>query len=221
MLEVIPGILEKDWDEIEKKIELVKSFAQTIHVDIIDGKFAPNITFLDPIPFAKYTKDIFFEVHLMVEEPIEYLKPFADAGFKRFLGHIESLRQLADQAEFVAQGEILGEVGLALDGPTDLSAIKIPYSDLDSILIYTSQNVGFSGPSFMQERLDKVKKIREQNEFLPIEIDGGVNDQTIIVGKDAGATRFVTTSFLFNSEDPSRQYQILQEKLGMGVRKNG
>lgn len=221
MLEVIPGILEKDWDEIEKKIELVKSFAQTIHVDIIDGKFAPNITFLDPIPFAKYTKDIFFELHMMVENPIQYLKPFADAGFRRFLGHIESLRQLADQAEFVAQAQILGEVGLALDGPTDLSAIKIPYSDLDSILIYTSQNVGFSGPSFMQERLDKVKKIREQNKFLSIEVDGGINDQTILTAKNAGATRFSTTSFLFNSEDPGKQYQILQEKLGMGVRKNG
>ncbi len=218
MLEVIPGILEKDWDEIERKIELVKSFAKAVHIDIIDGIFVPNTTFLDPAPFAKYTKDIFFEVHLMVEDPIKYLKPFAGAGFKRFLGQIE---KMPDQTEFVAQAQILGEVGLALDGPTDLSAIKIPYSDLDSILIYTSQNVGFSGPSFMEERLDKVRKIREQNEFIPIEIDGGVNDQTIIIGKDAGATRFVTTSFLFNSEDPSRQYQILQEKLRMGVRRNG
>lgn len=223
MLEVIPGILEKDWDEIEKKIELVKSFAQTIHVDIIDGIFAPNTTFLDPAPFAKYAlpssgQALFFEVHLMVEDPIKYLKSFADAGFKRFLGQIE---KMPDQAEFVAQAQILGEVGLALDGPTDLSAIKIPYSDLDSILIYTSQNVGFSGPSFMQERLDKVKKIREQNKFLSIEVDGGINDQTILTAKNAGATRFATTSFLFNSEDPGKQYQILQEKLGMGVRKNG
>lgn len=210
MLEVIPGILEKDWDEIEKKIELVKSFAQTIHVDIIDGIFAPNTTFLDPQSFKQYASEIFFELHMMVDNPIKYLKPFADAGFKRFLGHIE---KMPDQAEFVAQAQILGEVGLALDGPTDLSAIKIPYSDLDSILIYTSQNVGFSGPSFMQERLDKVRKIREQNKFLSIEVDGGINDQTILTAKNAGATRFVTTSFLFNSEDPGKQYQILQEKL--------
>ena len=60
MFEVIPGILEKQWSEIERKIEIVKPFAKSIHIDIIDGKFAPNITFLDPTPFAKYTKDIFF-----------------------------------------------------------------------------------------------------------------------------------------------------------------
>lgn len=216
MLEVIPGILEKDWNEIERKIEIVKTFATelssvaAIHIDIIDGKFAPNATFIDPLPFKKFTSDLFFEVHLMVEDPIKYLKPFADAGFKRFLGHIE---KMPSQEEFVAQGQLLGEVGLALDGPTDLSAINIPYGDLDSILIYTAQNVGFSGPSFMQERLEKVRKIREQNKFLSIEIDGGVNDQTILTAKNAGATRFAATSFLFNSEDPNKQYQILQEKL--------
>lgn len=72
------------------------------------------------------------------------------------------------------------------------------------------------------EYLDKVRTLRQaQSQFLPIEIDGGINDQTITIGKKAGATRFVTTSFLFNSEDPSKQYQILQDKLGMGVRKNG
>lgn len=221
MLQIIPGILEKEWDEIEKKIELVKSFAQTIHIDIIDGKFAPNITFLDPIPFAKYTKDIFFEVHLMVENPIQYLKPFADAGFRRFLGHIESLRQLADQEEFVAQGELLGEVGLALDGGTNTDAIKVPLDDLDCLQIMTIK-AGASGQMFNSEYLKKIETLRRaQGQFLPIEIDGGVNDQTIIVGKDAGAARFVANSFLFNSEDPSKQYQILQEKLGMGVRKNG
>ncbi|MBI2622555.1 MAG: hypothetical protein HYW64_00450 [Candidatus Levybacteria bacterium] len=120
MLEIIPGILEKDWSEIERKIELVRPFAKTIHIDILDRKFAPNTTFLDPLPFAKYTlpssgqafpssgQAPFFELHMMVEEPIQYLKPFADAGFKRFLGHIE---KMSDQAEFVAQGQLLGEVG--------------------------------------------------------------------------------------------------------------
>ncbi|MEK7451101.1 MAG: hypothetical protein AAB662_04150 [Patescibacteria group bacterium] len=217
MLEVIPGILEKDWFEIERKIELVKSFAKTIHVDIIDGIFAPNTAFLDPIPFAKYTKDIFFEVHLMVENPIQYLKPFADAGFKRFLGQIE---KMPDQAEFVAQAQILGEVGLALDGGTSIDAIKVPLDDLDCLQVMTIEKAGKSGLPFVPMFLDKVKQILAKTS-ISIGVDGGINDQTIIVGKDAGATRFVANSFLFDSEDPNRQYQILQEKLRMGVRKNG
>ena len=70
MYEIIPGILEKEWGEIERKIEIVKPFTESIHVDIIDGKFAPNTTFLDPAPFAKYSQDIFFELHMMVKAPV-------------------------------------------------------------------------------------------------------------------------------------------------------
>ncbi|MDO8621527.1 MAG: hypothetical protein Q7R31_04600 [Candidatus Levybacteria bacterium] len=206
MLEVIPGILEKDWNEIERKIELVKSFAKVIHIDIIDGKFAPNTTFLDPAPFTKYTKDIFFELHMMVEDPIKYLKPFAVAGFKRFLGQIE---KMPDQAEFVAQGELLGKVGLALDGPTDLSAIKIPYGDLDCVLVMTIK-AGESGKTFKPEYLKKVEMLKQVQHDIKIEIDGGVNDQTIVIAKNAGATRFVANSFLFNSEDPQEQYNLLK-----------
>lgn len=212
-MEIIPGILEKDWSEIEKKIELVKPFAKTIHVDIIDGKFASDITFLDPIPFKKYANDLFLELHMMVENPIQYLKPFADAGFKRFLGHVECLRQSADQAEFVAQAQLLGEAGLAVDGPTDLSAIKVPYGDLDSVLIMTIK-AGASGQEFNPEYLKKVEILRPfdsaQGRSFAIEIDGGINDQTILVAKTAGATRFVANSFLFNSQNPQEQYNLLK-----------
>lgn len=209
-MEIIPGILEKEWSEIARKINLVKPFAKTIHIDIIDGKFVQNATFLDPAPFTQFTKDIFFELHMMTENPIQYLKSFADAGFRRFIGHVE---KMPDQEEFVAQGQLLGEVGLALDGPTDLSSIKVPYEDLDAILVYTSDKAGFSGPPFMEERLEKVKKIRAQSEFLPIGVDGGINDQTIALAKNAGANRFVSTSFIFNASDPQRAYEMLKNEI--------
>src|SRR5947209_3533755 len=112
MFEIIPGILEQEWSEIERKIELVRPFARTIHIDLLDGEFAPNKTFADPTPFAKYTKDIAFELHMMVDEPIKHLERWAEVGFRRFIGHIE---KMSDQAEFVAQGQLLGEVGLAVD----------------------------------------------------------------------------------------------------------
>lgn len=207
MNEVIPGILEKEWSEIERKLELIKPFAKTVHIDIIDGKFVDNTTFLDPEPFKKYSNDFLLELHMMVENPLLYLKPWAEAGFKRFIGHIE---KMPDIAEFVAQGQLLGEVGLALDGGTNTDVLKnINLNDLDCILIYTGDQVGFSGISLKDERLNKVKGIREQYEFLPIEVDGGINDETILEAKKAGANRFVSTSYLFKDSNIEERFNKL------------
>ncbi len=206
MYEIIPGILEKEWGEIEKKIELVKPFAKTIHIDIIDGKFAPNTTFLDPAPFKRYASDLFFELHMMVEEPIQYLKPWADAGFKRFLGHVE---KMSNQAEFIAQGQMLGEVGLAVDGPTPVDAINVPLDDLDAILVMTIK-AGLSGQEFMPEHLEKVKMF-SQNTWVPIGVDGGISDKTINEASESGATRFISTSFLFKGKNPKIQFDTLKK----------
>lgn len=207
MYEIIPGILEKTWEETEKKIKLLSPFAKALHIDVVDGKLAPNLTFLDPKPFAKYKDKFLLEVHLMVEEPINYLKPFADSGFRRFLGHVE---KMSDQAEFVAQGELLGEVGLALDGPTGLDAIKVPLEDLDVLHFYISDRIGFAGPPMMPERLARIKQIRLKNSTIPIEVDGGIKDHTIKTARDVGATRFVATSFISKAESPAQAYHLLQ-----------
>ena len=208
MYEIIPGILEKEWSEIEKKIEAVLPFAKTIHVDILDGKFAPNTTFLDPKPFAKYAKDVKLELHMMVDDPIKYIKPFADAGFQRFIGHIE---KMPDQVAFVAEAQLWGEVGLALDKKTHTSALKVPLDDLDSLLVMSIQ-AGFSGQMFEEELLEKIKHLSAQT-MLPFEVDGGINDETILIAKAYGATRFVSTSFLFGFDNPTHQFNELQRLL--------
>ena len=209
---IIPGILEKDWNTIEEKIAIVRQFSNSVHIDFIDGKFSPNITFLDLKPFSKYTKDLFMEAHLMVDNPLQYLEPLANAGFRRFLGHVEKMSNLE---EFVARGEILGEVGLAIDGKTSLETINISYEDLDVILLM-GIDAGFSGRQFQPQILDKIKTIREKT-FIPIEVDGGVNDKTILEIKKAGADRFVVTSFLFKEGDPSKNYQTLLNLNSQGV----
>lgn len=208
MFEIVPGILEKDWETIKKKIEIVLPFAKTIHIDVLDGKFTDNITFLDPAPFAKYMDKINFEVHLMVEDPIKYLKPWADAGFKRFIAQIE---RMPDQAEFVAQAQLLGEVVLALDKPTPVGDIKVPYEDLDGIFIMTVK-AGFSGQVFIEDLLEKVVKVREKTN-MPIEVDGGINNETILKAFESGVNRLVATSILFNSENPAKKYEELKKLL--------
>jgi ribulose-phosphate 3-epimerase len=203
-----PGTENKTWTEIEQKIDLVKPFAKTIHIDIIDGKFAPTITLNDPAFFSKYANDFILEVHLMVEEPINYLQAWADVGVRRFIGQIE---KMSDQAAFVAKAQLFGEVSLALNTETAIESLTTPLDDLDSLLIMTVK-AGLSGQKFIEGPLEKVKKILSQT-AIPIEVDGGINDETIEIAAASGATRFVATSFLFNNDTPLKQYQLLIDRL--------
>ncbi|HVT00767.1 MAG TPA: hypothetical protein VHE53_00865 [Patescibacteria group bacterium] len=204
-MQVIPGVLEKDWDSIEKKLNQIKTFTNTVHVDIIDGKFVNNLTFLDPEPFSKYSQDLFLELHMMVQDPINLLNNWGKAGFKRFLGHIE---HMSSQNEFIKEAKRFGEVGLALDGPTHISSIKVPFEELDSLLIYTSDRVGFSGPPLMEDRLDKIRHLRKLTN-IPIGADGGINDKTIAKAHESGATRFVSTSCIWTAPNPAESYHNL------------
>lgn len=205
---IIPGILEKDWVEIEKKLNIIKTFSKKVHIDFIDGKFFSNTTLMDPTPFSAFAKELFLEAHLMVEEPIMYLDKLFSAGFKKFLGHIE---MMGSQEEFVAKGELLGEVGLAVDLDTPLEKISVPMEDIDSLLLM-SIKAGESGQAFEERVVDKIRQARSQT-FIPIEVDGGINDQTLPKCKEAGASNFVSTSFIFNSQNPALEYQKLKDLL--------
>lgn len=208
MYEVIPGILEKDWESIERKLEIVRPFAKSIHLDLLDGIFAPNTTFLDPGPFKKYSNDFFFELHMMVDDPIKYLEAWSQAGIKRFVAHIE---KMPNQEEFVKKAKEYGvQVGLAIDGPTSIFKLKVPINKLDMVLVMTI-TAGFSGQAFNPEHLGKVRFIRSKSEKVGIEVDGGVNDVTAVLAKEAGVNIFAATSFIYKSENPKEQFRILEK----------
>ncbi len=211
-MQIIPGILEHDWPSIERKLEQIKTFTNCAHIDIIDGKFVNNKTFLDPKPFKRYSGELFLELHMMVMDPVEFVPSWAQAGFRRFLGHVEHMNS---QKEFIELAKKHGEVGLALDGPTNVSQIKVPFEKLDAILVYTSNQVGFSGPTLMEDRLDKVRHLKKLTN-TPIEVDGGISDRTIIRAKNAGASCFVSTSYIFHNA-PSENYLNLKNLIGQTV----
>lgn len=200
---VIPAILESNFSEIEKKIALLEGVSDYFHIDFIDGVFADNKTILDPAPFSKFTNSHFFEAHLMVDNPISYLDKLSEAGFKRFIGHVE---MMPDQVEFVAKGEELGEVGLALDGKTPYEKVGVSLEDLD-ILLFMTVDAGFSGRSFNQAYTEKIKQVPDW--FKNIEVDGGINDKTLPIAKHAGANIFAVTSFIFESVDPTESFKKL------------
>lgn len=210
--QIIPGILEKDWSQIEAKIESVKPFSNFIHIDLIDGIFAPNTTFLDPSFFEKYRNDFFMEAHLMVDNPLSYLDNFAKYGFKRFIGQIEKMQNLD---EFVARAENLGEVGLAVDLETPIEAILDYLEDLDFIFLM-SVKAGFSNQTFSDQVLDKIKKIRQIDDLIPIEIDGGINEATLSQAFKIGANRFVSTKAIFGSGNPKENFLNLKKIIDEG-----
>ncbi len=208
MNEVIPGINEEEWDKIEGKITTALSFASTIHIDLEDGVFVDRKTFFDPSPFSKFTNNALFELHMMVDDPLQYLNAWANAGFERFIGHIE---RMPDPIEFIAQGQLKGAVGLAIDADTDIKILDdINLNDLDMLLIMTIK-AGPSGQVLREDLLEKVRKIKQKAAYLPIEVDGGINNKTISLAKEAGASRFASTSYIFNSENPQLSYKKLHE----------
>ena len=204
---IIPAILEKDWTELKKKLEVCIEFADTVHIDFIDGEFTDNKSFLEFEPFKEYRQDFKLEAHLMVNEPINYLEKLSDAGFNTFIGHVE---KMGNQVEFVAKGEELGAVALALDLDTSIDQIKVNLDDLDQILLM-SVRAGKSGQVFDESVLSKIKDLR-QKYLGKIEIDGGINEETLKLAKEKGADNFCITTSLFR-QDPKKEFEHLTSLL--------
>jgi ribulose-phosphate 3-epimerase len=197
MIDVIPGILEKEWEMIEERLRLVGGLVDWVQIDFADNTMVPNTTFLDFAKFAPYAKQISLEAHLMVAQPEKYIKAAADAGFKRLIAHVEAHdpRLFFDKVKYEHV-----EVGIAIDGPTEFETVEPFLEEVDFVLVMTVE-AGFSGGKFLPECIEKIKSIHSYLPDLPIEADGGITDATARLLREAGATRQVSTSYLFT--DPA------------------
>lgn len=213
-VEVIPGILDQDFAEIERKIRLVEPYVSWVQIDVLDGSLFNNSNFHEAKPFADLDTQLLMEAHLMVKNPAQYVASFFAAGFKRFIGHLEAFdheQSRAAQAkgftpeenvyDFLHEVRSFGaEVGLALDLPTPVEEVFPHLDSLDQVLIMTIPT-GKSGQSFHEEALEKIKKIRETDPHIHIEVDGGINPETAKRAVAAGATRLAVTSAIFKKDD--------------------
>ena len=195
MIDIIPGILEKEWAPIEERIKLVEPFVEWVQIDVADNTLVPNTTFLDFAKFISIGPKPYLEGHLMVVNPEKYIKPMSDAGFKRLIAHVEchDPRVFLDRAKYEHV-----EVGVAIDGATELEVVEPFLEEVDMVLVMTIE-AGFSGQPFLNENLEKIKRIHENFPDLPIEVDGGINDKTARLAVEAGATRLVSTSYLYKN----------------------
>jgi len=205
MMIVSPSVLSCDFGNIERDIKMLHSSdAQWIHVDVMDGVFVPNISFGFPVleVIRKHTDKV-LDVHLMIENPDNYLVHFKNSGADLLTVHVESCRHL--NRTISAIKELGMKVGVALNPHTPVSTLEEVIQDLDLVLIM-SVNPGFGGQKFIYSSIEKVKKlaqlIQEKQSNAIIEVDGGVNLETGLELKKAGAQALVAGSFVFGSKNP-------------------
>jgi ribulose-phosphate 3-epimerase len=158
MIDIIPGILEKEWLRIEERLKLVAPHVDWVQIDIADNTLVPNETLLDFSNFSEEKlspelRHLSFEAHLMVANPEKYIKPLVDAGFKRIIAHVECIdpRIFLEKAKYEHV-----EVGIAIDGPTELEIIEPFLDQFDMVLVMTIE-AGFSGQEFMQDTVENCR----------------------------------------------------------------
>lgn len=206
---IIPAILDQNIDEVGRKINLVKDQTDLIHIDIIDGIFADNLTIgVSDLGQLELPDKLKFDYHLMVEYPEEMLGECHAHQGVRVLAQIEKMHS---QSEFVQTCQELQMLpGLALDLYTPVASIQVDLANLDGILLM-SVKAGFSGQEFHPEIADKIKDLRNRGYQGHIVMDGGMRPETIKHCKEAGADQFGVTSYLWKSQDPQQTFRDLNQ----------
>ncbi len=201
---IAPSILSADAANLGRDVALVSEVCDSLHVDVMDGHFVPNISFGLPVLKAikNYSK-VPFDVHLMISNPDEYVEAFALAGADLLTVHVETCPHLHRVVQDIRAHDM--GVGVTLNPATPLSTLDeiLPYVDLVLIM---SVNPGFGGQSYIPTMTDKIRRLRntlnERGLNVHIQVDGGVTleNASEIIG--AGASVLVAGSAIFNSSDP-------------------
>lgn len=206
MREVIPSVLTKAPEELERKIRILEPLVGVIQIDIIDGEFVPN-TSIAVGDVQKANPQVPVEIHLMVNHPMEYVQPFADIGVFRIIFHIESNDDAKDVIREIRRLNI--EPGIALNPPTPLEEIKPLLNSVDVVLVM-GVNPGLQGQKFMPEVLSKVRAIKQIRPELKVEVDGGVNPETGPALVDAGVDILNVGSYLFKQPPVEDNWETMQ-----------
>lgn len=201
---IIPAVIAESQEELSERISWVKEGADIIQLDVMDGVFVPNksIDFNFKLPRAGCG----FEAHLMVKNPDKWVKD----NWKKVdtvLIHIESCKNPRELINFLKMRK--KRVGFALNPETSLERIRDYLDDADQVLIMTV-HPGFYGSKFLPETLEKVRALKRLKPKISIEVDGGINPETIKMAFDAGANYFVSGSYIMNSPSPKEAIKLLK-----------
>lgn len=201
---ISPSILAADFNILGQQIkEVEKSGAKYLHIDVMDGMFVPSISFGMPvIRSIRKSTDLFFDVHLMIEEPLRYVEEFADCGADMITFHLEAAEGHVE--ETIDRIHALGcKAGLSVKPATPVSAVEPYVEKLDMILIMTVEP-GFGGQKYIESSTEKIRQmrqiVREHGLETDIQVDGGITADNVSVVKEAGANVIVAGSAVFKGD---------------------
>ena len=200
-MKISPSILASDYANLESELKKIEN-SDLIHIDVMDGHFVPNISIGAPVvAAAKRVCNVPFDVHLMITDPLDYVEDFAKAGADIICFHAESNSDIEKTVNKII--ELDKKPALAIKPGTDID-IVLPYLNKLAMVLVMTVEPGFGGQSFMESTMPKIEALRKINPHIDIEVDGGVNAETVKIAAKAGANVFVAGSAVFKSESPAK-----------------
>jgi len=198
---VAPSILSADFAKLGEEVKaVVEAGADWIHIDVMDGKFVPNITIgACVVKSIRKVVDVPFDVHLMIEEPEKHYRAFVEAGADYITVHAEATHSLYRLISKIREG---CKVGVAINPATPLCSVENVIDDIDLLLIM-SVEPGFGGQKFIESIIKKVERAKEMigSRKVYLSVDGGVNDRVAKILREKGVDVLVAGSYIFGSED--------------------
>lgn len=212
---IAPSLLAADFSRLEDAVQMIEPHVEWLHLDVMDGHFVPNVSFGVPvIRSLRKVTDLFFDVHLMMSHPLQYIDAFVDAGADMLCFHIESEDDPAEVIERIHSHGI--KAGLAVSPDTDIQTIAPYLADVEMVLVM-SVYPGFGGQKFLPQTCSRIREVKglamrlpEEKRELYIQVDGGIDEHTAHLVKEAGANVLVSGSFVFGNANPAQAVYTLR-----------